>query len=89
MGRASSFLLSGEHINIGWHSGYRGVERFRKCDYHIVLTADLKKHIVKQGIKCHTSRKECARIFSRENKCLEQVLKGKRDMVYQRKGALS
>ena len=51
MGRASSFLLSGgEHINIGWHSGYRGVERFRKCDYHIVLTADLKKHIVKQGI---------------------------------------
>ena len=50
MGRASSFLVHGKHINVGWHSGYRGVERFRKCDYHIVLTSDLKKHIVKQGI---------------------------------------
>ena len=51
MGRASSFLIHGKHINIGWHSGYRGVERFRNCDYHIALTNDLKNHIIKQGIK--------------------------------------
>ena len=51
MGRASSFLIHGKHINIGWHSGYRGVERFRNCDYHIALTNDLKNHIFKQGIK--------------------------------------
>lgn len=50
MGRACSFLIHGEHINIGWHSGYRGVERFRACDYHIALTNELKKHIVLQGI---------------------------------------
>ncbi|MDB4040086.1 glycosyltransferase family 4 protein [Methylophilaceae bacterium] len=50
MGRASSFLVEGKHINIGWHSGYRGVERFRKCDYHIALTNKLKKHIANQGI---------------------------------------
>jgi glycosyltransferase involved in cell wall biosynthesis len=50
MGRACSFLITGEHINIGWHSGYRGVERFRACDYHIALTSELKKHIVSQGI---------------------------------------
>ena len=29
MGRASSFLINGKHVNIGWHSGYRGVERFK------------------------------------------------------------
>ena len=50
MGRACSFSIRGEHINIGWHSGYRGVERFRACDYHIALTNELKKHIVLQGI---------------------------------------
>jgi len=50
MGRACSFLIHGEHINIGWHSGYRGVERFRACDYHIALTSELKKHIALQGI---------------------------------------
>ena len=50
MGRASSFLVKGKHINIGWHSGFRGVERFRKCDYHIALTEELKKHIANQGI---------------------------------------
>ena len=50
MGRACSFLIHGEHINIGWHSGYRGVKRFRACDYHIALTSELKKHIVSQGI---------------------------------------
>ena len=50
MGRASSFSVDGKHINIGWHSGYRGVERFRRCDYHIALTTELKNHIAKQGI---------------------------------------
>ncbi len=50
MGRACSFLIPGAHINIGWHSGYRGVERFRACDYHIALTSELKKHIALQGI---------------------------------------
>jgi len=50
MGRACSFLTRGEHINIGWHSGYRGVERFRACDYHIALTDELKKHVAQQGI---------------------------------------
>jgi len=50
MGRACSFSIRGEHINIGWHSGYRGVERFRACDYHIALTNELKKHISLQGI---------------------------------------
>ena len=50
MGRACSFLIPGSHINIGWHSGYRGVERFRACDYHISLTSELKKHIALQGI---------------------------------------
>jgi len=50
MGRASSFSVDGKHINIGWHSGYRGVERFRRCDYHIALTTKLKNHIAKQGI---------------------------------------
>ena len=50
MGRACSFLIRGEHINIGWHSGYRGVDRFRACDYHIALTNELKKHISLQGI---------------------------------------
>ena len=51
MGRASSFLVHGKHINIGWHSGYRGVERFKACDYHIALTSELKKHIALQGIE--------------------------------------
>ena len=50
MGRASSFSVDGKHVNIGWHSGYRGVERFRRCDYHIALTSDLKNHIAEQGI---------------------------------------
>ena len=50
MGRASSFLINGEHINVGWHSGFRGVDRFRACDYHIALTKELKNHIASQGI---------------------------------------
>lgn len=51
MGRASSFLINGEHVNIGWHSGYRGVKRFKACDYHIALTKELKIHIAAQGIE--------------------------------------
>ena len=51
MGRAASFTINGKHINIGWHSGYRGVERFKACDYHIALTKELKKHIASQGIE--------------------------------------
>ena len=51
MGRASSFLIHGKHINVGWHSGYRGVERFRECDFHLALTRELKDHLVLQGIE--------------------------------------
>ena len=46
MGRASSFMIKGPHVNIGWHSGYRGVERFRGCDFHLALTKELKAHLV-------------------------------------------
>ena len=51
MGRASSFMINGEHINVGWHSGFRGIERFKDCDYHIALTKELKNHIASQGIE--------------------------------------
>ena len=51
MGRASSFMINGEHTNVGWHSGFRGVERFKACDYHIALTKELKNHIASQGIE--------------------------------------
>ena len=50
MGRAASFMIKGSHINIGWHSGYRGVERLRGCDYHLALTQELKLHLVRHKL---------------------------------------
>jgi glycosyltransferase involved in cell wall biosynthesis len=50
MGRAASFMIKGSHINIGWHSGYRGVERFKSCDYHLALTKELKLHLIKNKL---------------------------------------
>lgn len=44
-------MINGDHANVGWHSGFRGVERFRTCDYHIALTKELKNHISSQGIE--------------------------------------
>lgn len=50
MGRASSFAVKGNHINIGWHGGYYNIKRFRNCDAHITVTDDVALHLVKQGI---------------------------------------
>ena len=51
MGRAASFSVTeGTHVNVGWHSGYRGVKRFKNCRYHFSLTKELAIHLEKQGI---------------------------------------
>ena len=51
MGRAASFsVIKKTHINVGWHSGYRGVKRFKNCSFHFALTKELMIHLEKQGI---------------------------------------
>lgn len=50
MGRAASFAVTGDHINIGWYSSKRKIKHFKHCDYHIGVTQDVTDHIITQGV---------------------------------------
>ncbi len=50
MGRAASLTVHGDHVNIGWHSSYNKLKRFKKCDYHIGVTQDVADHVINQGV---------------------------------------
>ncbi len=50
MGRAGTFGVAGDHINIGWYGGYYKPQRFKHCDYHVAVTKDIVDHIIKQGV---------------------------------------
>lgn len=50
MSRAASFCVSGDHINMGWHSSYYDMKRYKKCDYQIGVTPDVVRHITEQGV---------------------------------------
>lgn len=50
LGRAGSFSMKGNHINIGWYGGYYKPERFSNCQHHVAVTRDIADHIVRQGI---------------------------------------
>ncbi len=50
MGRAGTFGVAGDHINIGWYGGYYKPERFKHCKYHVAVTQDIVDHIIKQGV---------------------------------------
>lgn len=50
MGRAGSFSVPGDHVNLGWYGGYYKPERFKHCPYHAAVTQDIVDHIVKNGV---------------------------------------
>jgi glycosyltransferase involved in cell wall biosynthesis len=50
MGRAGQFSVTGDHINAAWYGGYYNrLKRFSKCSHHIVLTRDLRRHVLDSG----------------------------------------
>lgn len=51
MGRAGSFSVpEGPHKNIAWYGGYYDrKKRFSDCSHHIVVTHDLKRHVIESG----------------------------------------
>lgn len=52
MGRAGSYAVTGEHINVAWYGGYYNRQkRFAKCTHHVVLTKDLQRHVLESGAK--------------------------------------
>ncbi len=51
MGRAGTFAPAKTHArNVGWYGGYYKLSRFKHCDWHVGLTPDLLRHIIKQGV---------------------------------------
>lgn len=53
MGRAGSFSVKGDHVNLGWYGGYYKPTRFKFCPYHAAVTKDIADHIVRQGVPAH------------------------------------
>lgn len=50
MGRAGTFAVTGDHINVAWYGGYYNTKkRFGNCDYHLAMTADIRNHIIDNG----------------------------------------
>ncbi len=50
MGRAGSYSVTGDHINLGWYGGYYKPERFKHCTHHAAVTQDIVDHIIAQGV---------------------------------------
>ena len=50
MGRAGTFSVKGDHVNLGWYGGYYKPSRFKNCTYHAAVTQDIADHIIKQGV---------------------------------------
>ena len=50
MGRAGTYSVKGDHINLGWYGGYYKPTRFKHCPYHAGVTKDIADHIVRQGV---------------------------------------
>jgi glycosyltransferase involved in cell wall biosynthesis len=51
MGRAGEFSVVGSHINVAWYGGYYNRQkRFKNCTHHIVLTRDLRRHVLESGV---------------------------------------
>ena len=50
MGRAGSYAILSDAVNVGWYGGYYKLRRFQNCDYHIGITPDIVRHIVAQGV---------------------------------------
>ena len=49
-GRAGTFARQGRARTVGWYGGYYKLKRFRRCDFHVGLTADIIAHIQAQGV---------------------------------------
>ncbi len=50
MGRAGQFAVTGKHVNVAWYGGYYNrLKRFPTCSHHIVLTRDLRRHVLETG----------------------------------------
>lgn len=50
MGRAGTYAVTGNHVNVGWYGGYYNrKKRFGKCSHHVVLTRDLRRHVLESG----------------------------------------
>jgi glycosyltransferase involved in cell wall biosynthesis len=50
MGRAGQFAVTGSHVNVAWYGGYYNrLKRFSTCTHHIVLTRDLRRHVLESG----------------------------------------
>lgn len=50
MGRAGQFAVKGDHVNVAWYGGYYNrKKRFAACTHHIVLTRDLRRHVLESG----------------------------------------
>jgi hypothetical protein len=50
MGRAGQFSVRGAHKNIAWYGGYYNrAKYFKDCHHHIVLTEDLRRHVIASG----------------------------------------
>lgn len=66
MGRAASFAVEGNHINIGWYGAYYNIKRYQKCNYHIGVTQAVTDHIITQGIS--TEKAFTLPIYTHPNK---------------------
>lgn len=52
MGRAGQFAVTGNHVNVAWYGGYYNrLKRFSTCSHHIVLTRDLRRHVLESGVQ--------------------------------------
>ena len=50
MGRAGTFALKSQKArSVGWYGGYYKLDRFKNCAWHVGMTKDLVRHIIKQG----------------------------------------
>jgi glycosyltransferase involved in cell wall biosynthesis len=50
LGRAASFAVNGEHINLGWYGAYYHPKYYKNCDHHVAVTKDVADHIISHGV---------------------------------------
>lgn len=50
MGRAGTYSVPGNHVNLGWYGGYYKPTRFKHCTHHAAVTQDIVDHIVASGV---------------------------------------
>ena len=56
MGRAGSYAVTCDAVNVAWYGGYYNTKkRFSSCQHHIVMTKDIQRHVLEQGVEArHT-----------------------------------